>query len=145
MVPLRVRGKVLLFQNHSHVVRLALRQNLEKQALAWFLGELRKDIDAVEGPVAPERAPKKKRKLEVSTDIQDIASEILRDLHELQGCKAASYLASRKALLVTRKDKRQKQFCIESLQRSHKHALDLGDPDIIRRNFFQELKLSFFE
>ena len=103
VVPLRIRGKVLLFQNHSHAVRLALRQDQGKEDLEWFLGELRKDIDIAKGPAEPDGAPKKKRKLNVSTDIQDIASEILQSLHALDNCKSASYLASRKALLVTRK------------------------------------------
>ena len=99
LAPLKIRGKVVWFDNSSRSVGLALMQGLEIQQLEWFMDELLHDIeemqDQEEGP-GPGPGSQALRKHALDKILQDLVDESLKPLQEHHKCQCAYYLSSRK-------------------------------------------------
>ena len=83
LLPLKVRGKILWFENNSHCVVLTLKQGEEAGQLLWFPEQLHKDIGDLQA--APNDLELKSRKMEVLEDLEEIVNNSLKDLCEHVG------------------------------------------------------------
>lgn len=148
IVPIQVREKVVLVQNNTSSLMIALQKGQELETLQWFLEELEKDLSTMA------KASKKKRseceqdeKDEKGEDDKDEEGEAIKNtqdkaledpeaeslqssLTRLRGhtqCSRAAFLRSRNALRVVRADKETSEFGIQSLVKKRKTAMNRQD------------------
>ena len=123
IMPLRIRGKVLWFQNQVRFVVLALRTGQESPDLQQFLEELQKDVEILlENEADPGRSHKQK-KVEVPDEEQEVVQRALNLLEEHSSCKSAKYFPSRKVFQVILQDKSCAEFGVKDLNKKRQEAL----------------------
>ena len=142
LVPLKVRGKTLWFENNSRIVVLALQQGQEIDHFKWFLEEINKDIEGhayEEEPEPDEPEPAKSRKcvkVEIPKDLEDIVEHAVTTLQGVHNCLTANYIPSRMSLKVVRSsDKEGKEIRVKDLKRKQQKALESENLHEVQHQF----------
>ena len=145
VVPINVRGRVVLVMNSSHSLALAPKTDDEEDHITWFLVEIQKDIqqcknkdgssssnqsdeppeDLVDLHSSQESSGQKRTKrAKICTERESaVIKEALTELQGHSHCSVECFLKSRHSFKVTRKsDKTAKQYRIRSLNLKRKEA-----------------------
>ena len=146
LVPLKIREKVLWFENSSKSVTLALTAGDEDVELQWFLDELQKDIFDMAGQYSASscaeidepdlfQSPAKVSKKEAPANIKEYVNKTLKAIQEHQACSSAWFLNSRNAFRVIRKDMELKEFVVKSLKKEQSKAVQTDDYENLKSAF----------
>ena len=131
ILPLRIRGKVLWFQNQLRYVVLALKTGEEAASLQHFLDELLKDVESLSEQDA-DRKQQKRQVPEEETQVVERALEILRD-HS--ACRSAKFFPSRSCFQVVLQNKTCEEFRVKDLTKKRKESLNQDDSSGIETVF----------
>ena len=140
LIALKVRGKVLWFQNDSRCVILGVLDGDEGlAAFRWFLEELSKDSKDVGRPAAAGDAgePAESEPSDRGPDeFGIIVSGALQILHSNERCLHATYLPSRVSIRVVRKeDQAVSEFRVKNLKRKRAEAAEHDSQEPVKRQF----------
>ena len=140
LIALKVRGKVLWFQNDSRCVILGVLDGDEGlAAFRWFLEELSKDSKDPGGSAAAggagepaESEPNDRGPGELGTFV----AGALQVLHSNPRCLHATFLPSRVSIRVVRKeDKAVSLFRVKRLKRKRAEASEHDSQEPVKRQF----------
>ena len=113
VIPIIVRGKEILVLNRRASPTLAFVESKgDFETLAWFLGELKKDLDS------SDTVPRVPRSSEIGDGEKDDIEVILEDLKSHPNCRKAWFLPSVQAIEVHSSSKRStKVFLKKALKK----------------------------
>jgi len=123
LVVLKVRERILFVQNLPNMVILGLSgtpgvpqgsQQDEIGTLQWFLEELQKDIETLQGQ---EQAEQPKKRGSVPQEDKEIVEECIERLQSHPQCLRVCYMPSRHSFRVVRQDKSSSEFLVTGLKR----------------------------
>ena len=138
LVAIKIREKVILVQNQPLFVNLAFHPGEEIEGLQWIINELKKYIDHLkeessessqddddegeddehEEPQGSLRVSKQQRH-PLSKNEQQIVENSLKNIREHSECLRATFLPSRCAFRVFKKDKSKSEFRVSDLKKKN--------------------------
>lgn len=118
IVAIEARGKVILVQNQRSFMNLAFRAGQEMDGVHWFLEQLQKDLEQLQGPseTLSNRLSKSQQPLG-STSEHRFVEESIRELKDHPNCHSAVFLPSRSSFRVTKSNKSSSEFYVSGLKR----------------------------
>ena len=140
LIALKVRGKVLWFQNDSRCVTLGIMDGDEGLAsFRWFLEELSKDSKDPGGSAAAGDAGEPAESEPDDRGPDELGTIVSGALHVLQSnprCLQATFLPSRVSIRVVRKeDKAASLFRVKGLKRKREEASEHDSQEPVKRQF----------
>ena len=142
VVPLTIRGKMILVLNHTLSLSLALKPGEEAEVLTWFLMEIKKDGEILRstnkeiltsgsssdlGGSSSGVKPSKQKTPEEGPE-SELVQEVLDQMAEHPQCLSAIWMPSRDRFRVTRKDKNIQEFKVQALNKKRKEAQSAEGP-----------------
>ena len=120
LVPLKIRGKIILCVNSPRAVTLALQEGKERDVLSWFLELLKNDVEAMEDGSAPQ-VDRKFSKTSVPEEISKAADDAIEDLQDHLSCQKIIFVPSRCCFRVNKKGLPNfREFRVKDLEKALK-------------------------
>ena len=136
VVPLQIRGRVILAQHHALNLSLAFKPGEEREVLTWFMEEVRKDYEALKNrdPVldlnpAQETEDEDQQEPWHQTKEKEIIQNILQNLKNHENCNLAIWCSSRCSFKVTTVTKQVRSFYVSKLKKRRLEAADHDSPE----------------
>ena len=136
VVPLQIRGRVILAQHHALNLSLAFKPGEEREVLTWFMEEVRKDYEALKNrdPVldlnpAQETEDEDQQEPWHQTKEKEIIQNILQKLKNHENCNLAIWCSSRCSFKVTTVTKQVRSFYVSKLKKRRVEAAYYDSPE----------------
>ena len=119
-----------------------MKRGEEKEVLSWFLAEVRKDVA---GPAETERSGGRSASssAEGASEERAYAQAALATLKAHENCRYAAYLPSNSSFAVQQRNKIQRRFSVECLQKKRKVALEALESDLGGEDRWAEVRAAF--
>ena len=136
VVPLQIRGRVILAQHHALNLSLAFKPGEEKEVLFWFMQEVRKDYEALKNSdlvqdLNPSQETEDEDQQEPwhQTKEKEIIQNILQNLKNHENCHLAIWCSSRSSFKVTTVTKQVRSFFVSQLKKRRLEAAGHDSPE----------------
>ena len=136
VVPLQIRGRVILAQHHALNLSLAFKPGEEREVLTWFMEEVRKDYEALKNrdPVldlnpSQETEDEDQQEPWHQTKEKEIIQNILQNLKNHENCNLAIWCSSRCSFKVTTVTKQARSFYVSKLKKRRVEAAYHDSPE----------------